>query len=156
MAVVMEKQPFVVLLAEDSEHDIRAARRVWAKNEIRNPLRVVQDGEECLDYLLRRGAYESPESSPRPGVLLLDLNLPKVDGFEVLAQVRADPKLRRLPVVVLSTSDRAADINRCYDLGANAFLSKPFGMDNLSHCLAGFNSFWEMVGLPDEPGRADD
>lgn len=140
----------VVLLAEDSEHDIRAIQRVWERNAIPNPLRVVKDGAECMDYLLRRGPYERPEESPWPGLLLLDINLPKLNGFEVLEQLRATPRLRRLPVVVLTTSDREEDMNRSYDLGANAFVTKPVGVYELGRLLSSVSAFWGLAGLPDE------
>ncbi|MBI1785066.1 response regulator [Candidatus Sumerlaeota bacterium] len=150
MAFTMPDKPFVVLMVEDSEHDIRATRRVWDKNAIRNPLKIVTDGAECMDYLLRRGQYADAKSSPRPGVLLLDLNLPKLDGFDILKQIRGNPQLKRLPVIVLTTSNREEDLTKCYDLGANAYLTKPVGLEKLSDCLLKFNLFWELVGLPDD------
>lgn len=146
--------PFVVLMAEDSEHDVRAVQRVWTKSGIRNPLVVVKDGEECLDYLLRRGEYENPEQSPRPGVLLLDINLPKVDGFEVLNRIKQTPGLKRMPVVMLTTSSRDEDRTRSYDLGANAYMTKPVGMEKLTQTLLAFNVFWQLVNLP-EPRNYD-
>jgi CheY-like chemotaxis protein len=143
--------PMTVLMAEDSEHDVRAVQRIWAKSGIRNNLMVVRNGEECLDYLLRRGAYVEPSSSPRPGVLLLDINMPKVDGFEVLNRIRESPELRRLPVVMLTTSSREEDRVRSYDLGANAYMTKPVGMEKLTQSLIAFNVFWELVALPESP-----
>lgn len=145
--------PFCVLMAEDSEHDVRAVQRVWNKSGIRNPLVVVKDGEECLDYLLHRGSYADPASSPRPGVLLLDINLPKVDGFEVLERIKQTPGLRRMPVVVLTTSSRDEDRLRSYDLGANAYITKPVGMEKLTQALLAFNVFWELVSLPEPPDQ---
>lgn len=141
--------PFVVLMAEDSEHDVRAVQRVWSRSGIRNPLVVVKDGEECLDYLLRRGAYADPDRSPKPGVLLLDINLPKVDGFEVLSRIKQTPGLKRMPVVMLTTSSRDEDRIRSYDLGANAYMTKPVGMEKLTQTLLAFNVFWQLVALPE-------
>src|SRR5262245_27545934 len=110
----MTKQPFVVLLAEDSEHDIVAAQRAWRKNKITNPLHIVNDGEACLDYLYRRGRYSEPETAPRPGLLLLDLNMPKLGGLDVLQHIRKDTTLRRLPVVILTTSQLEEDCRLSY------------------------------------------
>ena len=145
----MRTESLVVLMAEDSEHDIRAVQRIWKKKGIRNPLRIVKDGEECMEYLLREGRYSDPESSPRPGVLLLDINLPRMNGFEVLRQIKQTPILKRLPVVILTTSSEQEDMALSYDLGANAFLTKPLGMDNLGSILVAFNLFWELVRLPE-------
>lgn len=150
MAFAMPDSPFIVLMAEDSEHDVRAVRRVWERSAIRNPLRVVRNGQECLDYLLRRGDYADPSSSPRPGILLLDLNMPLVDGFEVLRSIKEIPGLRRMPVVVLTTSSRDEDLARSYDLGANAYMTKPVGMEKLGEALERLHLFWELVELPDE------
>lgn len=148
MIRVEKESPFVVLLAEDSEHDIRAVERIWQKNEFRNPLKIVRDGAECLDYLLRQGRFSDPETSPWPGVLLLDINLPKCDGFEVLRRIKESPRLRRLPVVMLTTSDNEEDVRSSYELGANAYLPKPVGSENLSKALLAFNLFWETARLP--------
>lgn len=154
MTSISTDNPFIVLMAEDSEHDIRAVRRVWNRSGIRNELRIVKDGEECLNYLLRQGEYEDPASSPRPGVLLLDINLPKVDGFEVLHRIKDTPGLKRMPVVMLTTSSRDEDRLRSYDLGANAYMTKPVGMERLTQTLLAFNVFWELVALP-EPADHD-
>ena len=149
MGLVNQVKTFSVLLAEDSEHDIRAVERVWVRKAIRNPLCVVRDGAECLDYLLRRGLYGDVQRHPRPGVVLLDINLPKWDGFEVLRQIKETPGLRRLPVIMLTTSSRIEDVHRSYDLGANAYITKPAGIENLSKVLLTINTFWELAGLPD-------
>lgn len=136
-------------MAEDSEHDVRAVQRVWSKSGIRNPLAIVRDGEECLQYLLHQGPYADASKSPRPGVVLLDINLPKMDGLEVLNRIKQTPGLKRLPVVMLTTSSRDEDRHRSYDLGANAYLTKPVGMEKLTQALLAFNVFWELVSLPD-------
>lgn len=139
---------FVVLMAEDSEHDIIATKRAWKKHNIANPLYIVKDGEECLDYLYQRGKYSEPGSAPRPGILLLDLNMPKMDGLTVLKHIRADEKLHHLPVIILTTSKIEEDRIRGYDLGANAYIIKPVGFENFANAVKTINLFWELVELP--------
>jgi len=93
----MAKEPFIVLMAEDDEHDILAVRRAWKKRNINNPLYIVNDGEECLDYLHRRGKYSEQGTAPRPGIVLLDIKMPKMDGLAVLEYIRKNDEFRRLP-----------------------------------------------------------
>ena len=145
----MTKRPFVVLLVEDNEHDIVATKRAWQKNNIVNPLYIVNDGEACLDYLYRRGKYCEAGLAPPPGLVLLDLNIPKLDGLTVLKHIRADAALRRLPVVMLTTSQLNEDRIRSYDLGANAYIRKPIGFENLSEALKIINGFWVLAELPE-------
>ena len=145
----MNKQLFVVLLVEDNEHDIVATKRAWQKNNMANPLYIVNDGEACLDYLYRRGKYSEPGVAPWPGLLLLDLNIPKLDGLTVLKHVRGDEALRRLPVVILTTSHLDEDRMRSYDLGANAYIRKPIGFENLSRALKIIDLFWTLAELPE-------
>lgn len=146
---MIEKRPFVVLMAEDNKHDIVAAQRAWRVNNIANPLYIVKDGEECLDYLHQRGSYHEPGSAPRPGILLLDLNMPKIDGLTVLQHIREDPKLRHLPVIILTTSKLEEDRVRSYDLGVNAYIKKPVGFENFSEAVKAINLFWQLVELPE-------
>ena len=145
----MPHEPFVVLMAEDDEHDILATRRAWKKHHISNPLYIVNDGEECLDFLHRRGKYGEPGTAPRPGILLLDIRMPKMDGLAVLKQIRQDEQLRRLPVVILTTSRAEEDRLRSYDLGANAYIVKPVGFNNFSDAVRTINLFWQLVDLPE-------
>ncbi len=145
-----EKKAFVVLMAEDDEHDIIATRRAWKKNNIRNPLYIVTDGEECLDYLRRRGKYSDPETAPRPGILLLDIKMPRMDGLATLEQIRGDANLRHLPVVMLTTSKDDQDRLKSYNLQANAYITKPIGFSNFSEAVKTINLFWELVDLPGE------
>lgn len=142
------KEAFVVLMAEDDEHDIVATKRAWEKHHIANPLYIVNDGEQCLDFLHQRGKYSEPGAAPRPGILLLDIKMPKVDGLAVLKHVREDGELRRLPVIILTTSKAEEDRLRSYDLGANAYVSKPVGFENFSEAVRTINLFWELVDLP--------
>jgi CheY-like chemotaxis protein len=145
----MPHEPFVVLMAEDDEHDILATRRAWKKHHISNPLYVVNDGEECLDFLHRRGKYSEQGTAPRPGILLLDIRMPKMDGLAVLKHIRQDGQLRRLPVIILTTSRAEEDRLRSYDLGVNAYIVKPVGFDNFSGAVRTINLFWQLVDLPE-------
>ncbi len=142
-------KPFTVLMAEDSEHDIIATKRAWKQSNIMNELKVVKDGEECLDYLYRRGKYSDPASSPRPGILLLDIRMPKMDGLTVLKHVREDEKIRHLPVIILTTSRMEEDRIKGYNLGVNAYVMKPVGFQNFSEAVKMINLFWEIVELPE-------
>ncbi len=144
----MNDKTFVVLMAEDDEHDIIATKRAWKASQMANPLRIVNNGEECLDYLWRRGAYSDPASSPRPGILLLDLNMPRMDGLETLLHIRKSEQFRSLPVVMLTTSKAEEDRVRSYELGANAYIVKPIGFDNFSEAIRTINLFWKLVELP--------
>ena len=144
----MSQKSFVVLMAEDNEHDILATKRAWKKHHIKNPLYIVNDGEECLDYLYRRGKYSEPESAPRPGILLLDLNMPKMNGLTVLKHIRENEELRFLPVVILTTSKAEEERLRSYALGANAYIVKPVGFENFAQTVSTINLFWELVELP--------
>lgn len=137
---------FVVLVAEDDEHDIVAIRRAWRTLGIRNPLAIVHDGEACLDYLARRGEYAD---APQPGLLLLDLHMPRLDGLETLRAIRADPATARLPVVILTTSKAEEDRLRSYDLGANAYIVKPVGFENFTMALRTIHEFWKLVERPE-------
>jgi CheY-like chemotaxis protein len=136
-------------MAEDDEHDILATRRAWQKHHISNPLYIVNDGEECLDFLHQRGKYSEPETAPRPGILLLDIRMPKLDGLAVLKHIREDKQLRRLPVIILTTSRAEEDRLRSYDLGVNAYIVKPVGFDNISNAVRTINLFWHLVALPE-------
>jgi CheY-like chemotaxis protein len=144
----MDKEPFVVLMAEDNEHDIVATKRAWKKHYIANPLYIVNDGEECLDFLRKKGKYSEPGAAPRPGILLLDINMPKMDGLSVLKEIRKDEDLRRLPVIILTTSKAEEDRLRGYDLGVNAYVVKPVGFENFSEAVRTISLFWQLVELP--------
>jgi CheY-like chemotaxis protein len=135
-------------MAEDDEHDIVATKRAWKKHHIANPLYVVNDGEQCLDFLHQRGNYAHPNSAPRPGIVLLDIKMPRLDGHAVLKHIREDQELRHLPVIILTTSKAEEDRLRSYDLGANAYVVKPVGFNNFSEAVRTINLFWELVDLP--------
>ena len=144
----MSKDPFVVLMAEDDEHDIVATKRAWKKHHIANPLYIVKDGEECLDFLHQRGKYSEPGTAPRPGIVMLDIKMPKMDGLNVLKHIREDNGLRHLPVIILTTSKAEEDRFRGYDLGVNAYIVKPVGFDSFSEAVKTISLFWQLVELP--------
>ena len=141
-----------ILMADDDEDDRLMARAAFDRNRLANDLRFVTDGEELLDYLRHRGAFADPATSPRPGLILLDLNMPRKDGREALRELKADADLRRIPVVVLTTSKAEEDILRTYDLGANSYITKPVTLDGLAETLRVLGQYWfEIVALPDRP-----
>jgi len=139
----------VILMAEDNKHDILATKRAWKMHGIANPLHIVRDGEECLDYLYGRGKYSEPGSAPKPNLLLLDLKMPKLGGLDVLKAIRAEERFSHLPVVVLTTSDDDEDKAQSYDLGVNAYIRKPVGFDNFADAVKMINLFWELVDVPE-------
>jgi CheY-like chemotaxis protein len=147
-------RPIVILLADDDEEDRMLAANALEESRVVNDFRFVEDGEELLDYLYHRGRYSNPAESPAPGLILLDLNMPRKDGREALREIKADPDLRRIPVVVLTTSKAEEDIYRTYDLGANSFITKPVSFDGLVAVMRDIGRYWiEIVELP--PDRID-
>lgn len=147
----MEKdaRSVVILMAEDDADDRMLTKDAMDEGRLMNDLRFVENGEELLDYLLRRGAYSDPASSPRPGLILLDLNMPKMDGREALAAIKAHPDLRRIPVVIMTTSQAEEDISRSYDLGANSFVTKPVTFERLVLLMQTLKHYWiDIVELP--------
>jgi CheY-like chemotaxis protein len=132
----------VILLVEDRFDDIVLARRAFEKAGISEPVFALRDGDEAIDYLSGRGQFEDRSKYPIPGLILLDLNLPKVDGFEVLKWVRNYPETRGVAVVVLTSSEEIADVNRAYALGANSFLVKPADFENLVSLGRLIRAYW--------------
>ncbi len=139
-----------ILLVEDSPEDYVATLRALRNSGLEQPLIRVEDGDEALDYLFGRGKFEDTEENPRPSLVLLDLNLPGTDGFEVLREIKADESLRRIPVIVLTTSSDDRDVQRCYDRGANTFIRKPVDLSQFVEAMAIVHRFWmEIAILPD-------
>ncbi len=145
------KNAVTILMAEDDPDDRLLIKEALVESQLVNPIQFVGNGEELLDYLNRRGQYRNRRRFPRPGVILLDLNMPKKDGREALQEIKADPKLRQIPVVVLTTSTAEEDIVRTYDLGANSFISKPVTFEGLVKVMKSLGHYWlEIVELPPE------
>jgi CheY-like chemotaxis protein len=144
-------RPITILLADDDEEDRMLTSDALEESRVVNDLRFVEDGEELLDYLYKRGRYADPDAAPTPGLILLDLNMPKKDGREALRDIKADPDLRRIPIIVLTTSKAEEDIYRTYDLGANSFITKPVAFASLVEVMKEIGRYWiEIVELPRE------
>jgi CheY-like chemotaxis protein len=148
MSDLARGRPIVILLVEDNPGDVRLTQEGLRDAKVSNTMHVVQDGVEALAFLRHQGRYAD---SPRPDLILLDLNMPRKDGREVLAEVKADPDLRRIPVVVLTTSKAEEDILRAYNLNANCFVTKPVDFAQFVHVVKSIEHFWlSIVSLPPE------
>jgi len=144
-----QRTSLTILMADDDEDDCMLAREALAESQYPSKLYIVKDGEELLNYLYRRGHYAEETTSPRPELILLDLNMPKKDGREVLKEIKANPYLRKIPVVVLTTSKAEEDIYHTYNLGANSFIIKPMQFASLVKIMKAIGSYWfETVELP--------
>jgi CheY-like chemotaxis protein len=139
----------VVLLAEDSPAEQRLAQRALDEAQLQCDLRIVSDGKEVMDYLLRRGAYTDAQHAPRPDLILLDLNMPKLDGREVLQQAKSNPQLETIPIVVLTTSTQEQDILQSYHLGCNSYIKKPVDVHKFIDVMRHLGLYWmQLVQLP--------
>jgi CheY-like chemotaxis protein len=144
-----ECKPIVILLADDDEEDRMLTCDALAESRLSNAISCVTDGEDLMDYLHRRGKYAPPAEAPRPGLILLDLNMPKKDGREALREIKSDPDLRQISVVVLTTSKAEEDIYSSYDSGASSFITKPVTFEGLVDVMKGVGRYWfEIVDLP--------
>jgi two-component system, response regulator len=144
------KIPITILVCDDDEDDRMLTRQALEDAHISNRIQFVEDGEQLLDYLYQRGSYAGETGeAPRPGLILLDLNMPKLDGREALKTIKEDPTLRDIPVVVLSTSRLDEDIARSYKLGVNSFITKPVTFSGLVEAMNVLGRYWlEIVELP--------
>ncbi|MFQ5543899.1 MAG: response regulator [Nitrospiria bacterium] len=142
-------EPLIILLVEDSLHDIEIARRAFSKALVKTNLMVARDGHEALDYLKHRGKFQIPESSPRPSLILLDLNLPKINGLAVLKKIKGDKDLKSIPVIILTVSQREEDISPSYDFGANTYIQKPVEFKDFMRVVKGIHEYWaDIASLP--------
>jgi CheY-like chemotaxis protein len=143
----------VILLAEDNPKDVDLTTRALAQSNLANRLDVVNDGVQALEYLRREGAYADREPE-EPAAILLDIKMPRMDGLEVLREIRADPKLRRLPVVILTSSREEQDLIAGYDLGANAYVVKPVDFDDFIKAVKQLGVFWALINEPQPEVRS--
>ena len=138
-----------ILLAEDDPDDIEITHRAFKKGNISNPLYIVRDGEEALEFLRNEGRYTDKKLAPRPGLILLDLNMPRVDGREVLKIVKNDSSLRRIPIIVMTTSKHEKDVLCSYDYGANTYITKPLNFNDFIEALQIVGKYW--LGIAEIP-----
>jgi CheY-like chemotaxis protein len=148
-----EGKMITILLADDDPDDRQLTRDAFAENRLVNDLVFVEDGEELMDYLYRRDRYQDLRDQPLPGLILLDLNMPRKDGREALKEIKANPQFRRIPIVVLTTSKAEEDILRSYDLGVNSYVTKPVTFKSLVELIKVLGQYWfEVVELPQDEG----
>jgi CheY-like chemotaxis protein len=148
--VKKQARPITILMADDDADDRMITREAFEESRLANDLRFVADGAELMDYLKHRGQYADPASAPRPGLLLLDLNMPKKDGREALQEIKADPNLSAIRIVVMTTSKAEEDILRSYNLGAASYITKPVTFENLVEVVKTLGKYWlEIVELPE-------
>lgn len=150
MSETKKIKTITILMADDDPDDRMLTKEALVENKLANDLHFVVDGEDLMDYLHQRGKYNN-ENAPLPGLILLDLNMPKKDGREALAEIKADPKLRRIPIIVLTTSKAEEDVIRSYDLGISSFITKPVTFDDLVEVAKAIGNYWfGIVVLPNE------
>jgi len=136
-----------ILLVEDTPDDIEITKKALNEAKIINKLWIVRDGQEALDFLQRKGDYQDPSTSPKPGLVLLDINLPKLNGIDVLRIVKEDADLKRIPVVMLTVSKRDEDIVRSYNLGCNSFIQKPVNFENFVEVVKQVSLYWGLLNI---------
>jgi CheY-like chemotaxis protein len=144
----MEFHPTSILLVEDEEAHAQLTKRAIRKAGNANRVEVVPDGEQALDYLFNRGKFSDNHQYPHPGLILLDIKLPGIDGIEVLRQIKEDPVLRRIPVIMLTTSEREEDITESYGHYANSYLTKPVGFKEFEDKVRQLDAYWLLVNEP--------
>jgi CheY-like chemotaxis protein len=145
----MRTKLLTILLADDDADDRLMAKEALEESHLLNPLETVEDGEQLLDYLRRNGKYSDLADQPLPGLILLDLNMPRMDGREALKEIKSDPKLCHIPIIVLTTSKAEEDIYRTYNLGVNSFITKPVSFTALVDLMKNLGKYWfEIVTLP--------
>lgn len=143
------KQSVSILLVEDDEGHRLLIRENLRAGGIVNEITELHDGQQAIDYLARRGQYQDPAKSPRPGLILLDIKMPKADGFAVLERIKADPQLRLIPVLMLTSTDDQMEVNRCYTLGANSYIVKPVKYDEFQERIKALGLFLDVVRFPE-------
>jgi CheY-like chemotaxis protein len=148
----MSSRPITIVVADDDEEDRTLTSMALKRSRLNNEIYFCNDGVDLLDYLNHTGRWAAPVEAPRPGVILLDLNMPRMDGREALMKIKADPRLRTIPTVVLTSSRAEKDVVSSYDLGVNSFITKPVTFTQLVDVLQIWSQYWfEIVELPGEP-----
>ncbi|OGX19176.1 MAG: hypothetical protein A2Y04_05390 [Omnitrophica WOR_2 bacterium GWC2_45_7] len=147
---MMENQPMDILLVDDNDADIKITERAFKRAKFRNNLFVACDGQEALDFIFRQGAFQDKDKYPTPDVILLDINMPKLNGFEVLQRLKSNGEFNYIPVVMLTSSRSQEDIFRSYSQGAASYIQKPVEYENFTQIIDGFNFYWHVINkLPD-------
>lgn len=145
------RKPIIILMADDDSEDCMLAQEALAHVNIEHEVHAVPDGAALMDYLHRRGPYEAFKDRPLPGLILLDLNMPRMSGFDALQKIKSDPLLRRIPTVILTSSEMEKDVQHSYDLGANSFVTKSVTFNSLVDVVEEIGKYWlEVVQLPPE------
>jgi two-component system, response regulator len=144
-----------ILFVEDSEDDYEAAVRAFGKANLHNPISWCRSGHEALDFLGHKGEYTDPAKAPRPGLILLDLNMPGLDGRKTLQMIKQDSSLKDIPVIILTTSADQRDINHCYQIGANTYIQKPVSFDGLIDAIKRLKEYWFEVAILPRKGAND-
>lgn len=149
---MIEKSDRVVniLLVEDNPDDVKITERALKHGKVVNKLFIVRDGQEALDFLFHRGDYADPRKAPRPGLILLDINLPKVSGIEVLKEIKSKAELRRVPVIMLTVSKRDEDVINSYDLGVNSYIVKPVEFEKFVETIKNIELYWVLTNVAPE------
>lgn len=137
-----------ILMVDDDELDVKCVKRAFSQNKIANPLHAVANGQEAMDYLLRRGRFAPPAEAPRPGLIILDINMPVMNGLEFLEAYKEDDTFKHIPAVVLTTSSEASDRERSYRVGVAGYIVKPNRFEDFSRAIARFDRYWHMCELP--------
>jgi CheY-like chemotaxis protein len=149
-----DKSHITIVMADDDDDDYLLTKKALKESKLLNKLHRVKDGEELIEYLRHEGQYQDQSEYERPGIILLDLNMPRKDGREALREIKSDPKLSNIPVVVFTTSKAEEDVYRTYQLGVNSFITKPVTFDNLIKVMQTLGTYWlEIVELPQDHGK---
>lgn len=143
------KQSIIIMLVEDDKGHLLLIRENLRARGIVNQIVEVSDGQDALDYLYHRGPYRDPATSPRPGLILLDIKMPRVDGYTFLEKVKSDPELRTIPILMLTSTDDQGEVNRCYALGANSYVVKPIRYEEFQERVQALGLFLDIVRFPD-------